>query len=99
MRTNSEVLVSVVSERRDRDLSTGIAIGRTLRHLVEALKAWCVPDLSKYSMILLYMRTVDGSLKMRHGRSIWTLFFGGAMTFIPPKEGAPQRPAPVPEKS
>lgn len=125
VRTNSEVLVGVVSERRDRDLSTGIAIGsiihtdehshlepvrypagsgffrlqampmatgetvfarfadafvRMLRHPIKALRAWCVPDWAKYSMILLYMRTVDGSLRMRRGHSPWTLFFRGSLT-------------------
>jgi len=125
VRTNSEVLVGVVSQRRDRDLSQGIAIGsilhtdphshlepvrysagagffRTLmmpmapgdtlpqrllsaagllfRHPVRALRAWMVPDWAKYTMILLYMRTVEGHIRMRLGRSLRTLFMRGPVT-------------------
>lgn len=125
VRTNSEVLVGVVTERRDVDLSKGIAIGsilhtdehshlepvrypagsgffrfqampmatgdsilsrfanavgRTIRQPIRALKAWLVPDWAKFTMILLYMRTVDGSLKLRRGRSFWTLGTRGAVT-------------------
>ena len=125
VRTNSEVLVGVVTERRDVDLSKGIAIGsilhtdehshlepvrypagsgffrfqampmatgdtilarfanavgRTFRQPVRALRAWLVPDWAKFTMILLYMRTVDGSLKLRRGRSFWTFGTRGAVT-------------------
>jgi cholesterol oxidase len=125
VRTNSEVLVGVVSQRRDRDLSQGIAIGsilhtdphshlepvrysagsglfRTmmmpmapgdtlgrrmlsagglmLRHPVRALRAYLVPDWAKYTLILLYMRTVDGHIRMRLGRGLRTGFLRGAVT-------------------
>ena len=108
VRTNSEVLMGVVSER-DEDLSTGIAIGSILEtdahsHLepvrypagsgffrllamphapgdsvgerlanalgvlvkrpLATLKAWLTPDWAKHTMILLYMRTVEGTLRM-----------------------------------
>ena len=125
VRTNSEVLVGVVSRRRGLDLSQGIAIGsivhtdahshlepvrypagsgffrlqalpmatgetvlarladallRTLRHPWKALRAWLVRDWARSTMILLYMRTVDGSLRMRRGRSGWTLLRRGTVT-------------------
>jgi cholesterol oxidase len=125
VRTNSEVLVGVVSQKRELDLSQGIAIGsilhtdehshlepvrypagsgffrlqampmatgetrlarlvdalaRTLRRPWKALRAWLVADWARSTMILLYMRTVDGSLRMRRGRSAWTLLARGTVT-------------------
>ncbi len=112
VRTNSEVLMGIVSERRDVDLSKGIAIGsilhtdehshlepvrypsgagffRTLalphapgatlgerlahaagmvaRHPVKTAKAWLVPDWARSTMILLYMRTVEGHMRLKLG--------------------------------
>ena len=125
MRTNSESLIEVVSERRDRDLSKGIAIGSILetdehshleptrygegsgffrllaaphvagasfwtrmanlvgaiaRHPVKLLRAALVPDFAKYSVILLYMRTLEGSLRMKLGRGVTTGFATGLTT-------------------
>ena len=125
VRTNSEVLVGVVSQLRDKDLSLGIAIGsilhtdehshlepvrypagagffRTLmlplapgdklserlgsalglllRHPIRTLRAYCVQDWAKSTMILLYMRTVEGHIKMRLGRGFLTGFLRGAVT-------------------
>jgi cholesterol oxidase len=125
VRTNSEVLVGVVSPRREPDLSKGVAIGsiihtdahshlepvrypagsgffrlqampmatgdtvlarfadalrRTFRHPLEALRTWLVRDWARHTMILLFMRTVDGSLRMRRGRSGWTLLRRGTVT-------------------
>ena len=119
VRTNSEVLMGMVSERRDVDLSQGIAIGsilhtdenshlepvrypagagffrtlalphapgdsvlsrlahaaaRVLRHPWGTLRAWLVPDWAKYTMILLYMRTLDSHIKMKLGRNAFTGF-------------------------
>lgn len=119
VRTNSEVLMAVVSQRRDRDLSKGIAIGSVLhtddnshlepvryaagsgffrllamphgpgqnvfsrmaracwfalRHPIRTLRAMFVPDWAKYTIILLYMRTLDGHLRFTLGRSLRTLF-------------------------
>jgi cholesterol oxidase len=115
VRTNSEVLMGVVSERRDIDMSEGVAITSilktdehsslepvrypkgagffrvlmaphgpgatafermwnaarfTFRHPWRALKAFMVPDFSRYTMILLYMRTIDSHLSLR--RRKWT---------------------------
>ena len=125
VRTNSEVLMGVVTERRDVDLSEGIAIGSILQtdahshlepvrypagsgffrplamphapgdtvgtRLLNAgamfvkkpwatLKAAFVPDWAKYTMILLYMRTSEGTLRMKLGRGIRTLYRRGLTT-------------------
>jgi cholesterol oxidase len=125
IRTNSEVLIGITSQRRDQDLSQGIAIGSILhtdphshlepvrypagaglfrllslpqapgdrlatrlgnalalllRHPVRSLRALLVPDWAKYTMILLYMRTVDGHLRMRLGRGPRTGFRRGPVT-------------------
>jgi cholesterol oxidase len=139
VRTNSEVLMGVVTERRDVDLSEGIAIGSILQtdahshlepvrypagsgffrplamphapgdtvgtRLLNAgamflkkpwatLKAAFVPDWAKYTMILLYMRTSEGTLRMKLGRGIRTLFRRGLTTGI---GSGPQAKAWVPE--
>ncbi len=110
VRTNSESIIAVISERRDRDLSKGIAIGSILhtdehshlepvrysagsgfwrllsaphvsgdaivtrvanllrligRHPLKVLKAYLVPDYAKYTMILLYMRTLEGTIRLK----------------------------------
>ncbi|HTP24766.1 MAG TPA: GMC family oxidoreductase [Anaeromyxobacteraceae bacterium] len=125
IRTNSEVLVGVVTRRRGLDLSQGIAIGsilhtdeqshlepvrfpagsgffrlqampmaigetvvervwdavaRAFRNPWKALRAWLVPDWARSTMVLLYMRTVDGSLRMRRGRSMRTLLRRGTVS-------------------
>jgi cholesterol oxidase len=127
VRTNSEALIGITSERRDIDLSRGIAIGSILhtdehshiepcrysagsgfwrllaaphvsgrttperlislagaviRHPIKLLRAMTVPDWTKYSIILLYMRTVEGSLRMRLGRSYTTAWKNGLTTEI-----------------
>jgi cholesterol oxidase len=122
VRTNSEVLVGVTTERRDLDLSKGVAItsilhthgdssvepvrfrsgsgffrllglphapgrttlrrlgnamGRAIRHPVRTLRWFTVPDWAKHTTILLYMRTQEGYLRLRLGRSLRTLFRRG----------------------
>jgi len=112
VRTNSESLIGVIGEKRDQDLSKGIAIGSiiqtdehshvepvrypegsnffrlmmaphvagesslvrvtrvlgtALRHPLKLMKALTVPDMSKYSIILLYMRSAEGTLRFRLG--------------------------------
>ena len=121
VRTNSEVLVAVVTSK-DQDLSQGVAIGSILHtdeqsHLEpvryskgsgflrllalpfapgdtlsqrfahafsttlaspwKATKSFWVPDWAKRTMILLYMRTVDGHLRMKLARSWRTGFLRG----------------------
>jgi cholesterol oxidase len=111
IRTNSESLIGVVTERRDQDLSKGVAIGsiyqtdehshlevvrygegsgffrmlmaphvggqapgiikllqgvgRALKSPLHFLKSYFVSDWAKYTIILLYMRSVDGTLRFR----------------------------------
>jgi len=43
-----------------------------LRHPRRTLRAWLVPDWARYTMILLYMRTIDSHLSLRLG-------FGGRL--------------------
>jgi cholesterol oxidase len=139
VRTNSESLIEVVSEKRDHDLSKGIAIGSILetdehshleptrygegsgffrllaaphvagsssvtrlanlavalvRHPLKFLRAATVPDFSKYSIILLYMRTLEGSIRMKLGRSLTTGFFTGVTTEL---ASGPAPTASIPE--
>lgn len=139
VRTNSEVLMGVVSERRDVDLDEGIAITsilhtddhshiepvryprgsgffRTLcmphapgdnvflrllnatrfflRHPIRWLRALFVEDWARYTMILLYMRTLDGHLRMRLGRSFRTGFTRGAVSEL---ADGPKPTAAIPE--
>jgi cholesterol oxidase len=134
VRTNSEVLIGVVTQRRDQDLSKGIAIGSilhtdehshlepvrypkgagvfrplmlplapgdtlfrrfvnalglVLRQPIRTLRTYLVPDWAKYTMILLYMRTVDGHIRMRLGRGLRTGFRRGALT--EPGDGPPAK--------
>ena len=111
IRTNSESLIGVVSERRDRDLSKGVSIGsiyhtdehshlevvrygagsgffrllmaphiggsapapiklvqalaRAITSPIRFLKSYLVPDWAKYTIILLYMRSTEGTLRFR----------------------------------
>jgi cholesterol oxidase len=125
VRTNSESLIEVVSERRDQDLSKGIAISSiletdehshieptrygagsgffrllaaphvpgatfwmrmanlvrtTLSHPIQVLRAVTVPDFARFSVILLYMRTLEGSIRMKLGRDVTTGFKVGMTT-------------------
>ena len=142
VRTNSESLIAVISERRDQDLSKGVAIGSilhtdehshvepvrygagsgffrllmtphapgetvverlgraagfALRHPIRTLRAALVPDLSRYSQILLYMRSLEGTLSLRRGRGVRTGFQEGLATEL--AEGATPPRAFIPEAS
>jgi cholesterol oxidase len=117
VRTNSEVLIGVTTQRRELDLSEGIAItsiyqtddhsslqpcrfsagsgffrilvtphspGRTLlqrvrngtarllRSPLRALRAFLTPDWARRSTALLYMRSLEGYLRLASGRGILT---------------------------
>ncbi len=54
--------------------------GVLFRHPLKTLKAWLTPDWAKHTMILLYMRTVEGTLRMKLGRGIRTGFRRGLST-------------------
>lgn len=42
-------------------------LGKAVRHPIKLLRALTVPDLARYSIILLYMKTAEGDLKLRLG--------------------------------
>lgn len=61
-----------------------------LRHPIRWLRAIFVPDLARHSQILLYMRTLDGTLRMRLGRNWRTGFRRGLVTELDDPEDAPK---------
>lgn len=139
VRTNSEALIGVVSERRDVDFTEGIAIssiihtdehshlepcryakgsgffrvllsphvtgtnvaerfinliGTIIKHPVKIFKTITVRDYSRSNFTLLYMRTLDGTLKFRLGRSFQNGFTRGLTS----KLGTGEKPkAHIPE--
>ncbi len=139
VRTNSEVLMGVVTRRRDVDYSKGIAITSILhtddhshiepvrypagsgffrmmvlphapgdrlltrlanmirfavRNPRRLLQTYLVPDFARLSVILLYMRTLEGHLQMRLGRRLRSLFREKLTTRV--SEG-PRPTASIPE--
>ncbi|XXF80250.1 GMC family oxidoreductase [Myxococcaceae bacterium GXIMD 01537] len=68
--------------------------GLVLRHPWKLLKAMCVPDFARRTMILLYMRTLDGHLKMRRGRGLFTAGRKGVTTAL---QQGPAPTANIPE--
>lgn len=63
--------------------------GMLARHPVRFLKAWFVPDFARRTLILLYMRTLEGHLRMRRGRGLMTGLRRGVTT------GLQEGPAPT----
>jgi len=59
------------------------------RHPIRWLKAVFIPDMAKHSAILLYMRTIEGSLRMRLGRDLRTGFRRGLVTEVDDPSQAP----------
>jgi cholesterol oxidase len=139
VRTNSEVLIGVTSQRKDLDLSEGIAItsiyrtddhsslqpcrysagsgffriivtphspGRTflervrngtlrlLKDPFRALRAFLVPDWARRSTALLYMRTLEGYIRLIPGRGLLTGLRPGLKTI---KGDGPTPTAAIPE--
>lgn len=64
------------------------------RHPVRFLKAWFVPDFARRTMILLYMRTLEGHLRMRRARGLTTGFRKGLTTGL---QSGPAPTANMPE--
>jgi cholesterol oxidase len=122
VRTNTEVLVGVTTQRRDLDLSEGVAItsylqtdaqssvqpvrfspgsgffrllatphapgktlfrrllgaaGRTVRTPLRSLRTFLVPDWARYTTTLLYMRTLEGYIRLTSGRGLFSWFRPG----------------------
>ncbi len=135
VRTNSESLIAVITDRRDVDLSKGVAIGSILhtdehshvepvrygagsgffrlllaphapgdgvferlgraaatmvRSPLRMLRAFAVPDLAKFSQILLYMRSLEGTLAFRRRRGVRTGFQPGLATELSKGSEAPK---------
>ena len=134
VRTNSEALIGVTTERRDVDYDQGVAITSILhtdahshvepvryprgsgfyrlmaaphapaptmlarmvhaaaalaRHPIRYGRLATVPDWARYTQILLYMRTLEGSITLSRGRSPWTGFARGLVTALDPGTPAP----------
>ncbi|MFP2897585.1 GMC oxidoreductase [Corallococcus sp. 4LFB] len=64
-------------------------VGLLARKPLRFLQAWFVPDFARRTMILLYMRTMEGHLRMRRGRALTTGFRSGLTT------GLQEGPAPT----
>ncbi len=55
-------------------------IGTMFRHPLALLRTLLVPDWAKYTSVLLYMRTLEGTLRLRLGRDWSTGFFKGLVS-------------------
>jgi cholesterol oxidase len=53
-----------------------------LRHPLRTLRALLVPDFARHSLILLYMRTLEGHLRMQLGRGLFTGLRRGLTTAL-----------------
>jgi cholesterol oxidase len=53
-------------------------------------RALTVPDLARHSQVLLYMRTLEGTLSLRLGRSAWTAFRKGLVSRLDDPAAAPR---------
>lgn len=69
-------------------------LGLVVRHPVKLLKAVFTPSFARRTMILLYMRTLDGHLRMKRGRGLFTAGRKGVKTAL--QEG-PAPTANIPE--
>ena len=69
----------------------GRALSTFAKSPVKMLKAWLVPDLAKYSQILLYMRSLEGTLSFRRRRGVRTGFAEGLATELSPGATPPAR--------
>jgi cholesterol oxidase len=66
-----------------------------VRHPVRYAKVAAVSDWARYTQILLYMRTLEGSISLTRGRSAWTGFREGMISTLDPGTEAPA--ASIPE--
>jgi cholesterol oxidase len=58
----------------------GGALGGVLRHPIAWARALTVRDFSSHSQVLLYMRTLEGTLSLELGKNAWTAFRRGLVT-------------------
>jgi cholesterol oxidase len=66
------------------------AVRGVLSHPVRWARALTVSDYAKHSQILLYMRTLEGTLSLKLGRSAWTGFREGLVTKLDDPAAAPK---------
>ena len=69
-------------------------VGITVRHPLKMLRTWFTRDFARRTMILLYMRTLDGHLSMRRGRGLFT---GGRKALVTGLQAGPAPTANMPE--
>ncbi|HEX9057728.1 MAG TPA: GMC oxidoreductase [Ktedonobacterales bacterium] len=66
------------------------ALGSFLRHPAQYAKVYIAPGWARHTTILLVMRSIDAHVRMRLGRSPWTLFRRGLVST--PAEARPAAP-------
>jgi cholesterol oxidase len=71
-------------------------MGLVLRHPVKLLKSTFASNFARRTMILLYMRTLDGHLRMKRGRGVFT---GGRKGVTTALQAGPAPTANIPEAS
>ncbi|MBI4705662.1 MAG: GMC family oxidoreductase [Deltaproteobacteria bacterium] len=74
----------------------GEFVYRTIRHPLRNLRAMLVPDWAKFTTIMLYMRTLEGTLRLRFGRA-WTTLWRRAL--VTAREAGEPPCASLPEAS
>lgn len=67
----------------------GRTVGVALRSPKKLLRALLVPDLARFSQILLYMRSLEGTLSLRLAKGLRTGFKKGLATRLMPGAEAP----------
>jgi cholesterol oxidase len=67
------------------------AVAQCVRHPLDFLKVSVLPGWAKRTTILLVMQTEDNHLRMRLGRSIYTLFRRGLVSQVDAEQGIPHR--------
>ncbi|HTE53386.1 MAG TPA: GMC family oxidoreductase [Kofleriaceae bacterium] len=70
------------------------ALGFALAHPIQMFRTWTVPDWARYTMILLYMRALEGHLRLRLGRPLRRMFRRGLVTEV---SGGPRPSASIAE--
>ncbi|NUO53283.1 MAG: GMC family oxidoreductase [Polyangiaceae bacterium] len=65
-----------------------------LRHPIDWLRAYAVRDFARESQVLLYMRTLEGTLSMRLGRGVRTGFKRGLVTKLDDPASRPRSDMP-----
>ncbi len=64
------------------------------RHPIDWLRAYAVKDFARESQVLLYMRTLEGTLTMKLGRSVYTGFRRGMVTHLDDPANRPRSDMP-----